>query len=196
MQLDLVLVAYNWNDIHYGTEGYNPDEVLASSRPWWYRSKILQNAWIRWVRFQDRSEARWRDNLTRLSPDQHWAVAYKRNLIEMSALSRQIGAKMILVSLPGLCRAAFDTTEYSMIIENTRANPASFPYWVRIKQFASATMQDVARTEGLGLLDVSAYFERFSNMERLKLFVDEMHTTKDGSEEIANAIYTYLTGRS
>jgi lysophospholipase L1-like esterase len=131
-----------------------------------------------------------------LRPDEYWAIAYKRNLIKMSTLSRRIGAEMVLVSLPGLCRpAALGTPEYSLIVENTRANPASFPYWVRMKQFTASTLQEVAGAEGVEMIDVSDYFERFSNADRLRLFVDEMHTTKDGSEQIANAIYAYLAAR-
>ena len=196
MQPDLILVAYNWNDIHYGTEGYDPDQPLATARPWWHGVKILQNAWIRWVRFQDRSEMRWGNNLAHLRPDEYRAIVYKRNLIKMSYLSRKIGAQMMFVNLPGLCReAAFGSPEYSVIVENTRANPASFPYWVKIKQFAASTLQEVGRTEGVGTIDVSGYFERFSSTDRLRLFVDEMHTTKDGSEQIANAIYAYLAAR-
>ena len=96
---------------------------------------------------------------------------------------------MILVNLPGLCRKeSRETSEYDVIISRSRVTPENFDFWVEVKSFEGALLADVAATTGMPLVDVSAAFDKFSGVQRLELFEDEMHLSDAGAREVAEAI--------
>ena len=130
------------------------------------------------------------DRIGQLRRDSPWARAYVNNLLEMHRVSSSIGARMVLVNLPGLVRKeGRDTSEYDLIVDRTRVTPENFDYWVEVKLFVSALLEDVAASTGMQLIDVHAAFDSFSGVQRVDLYTDEMHFTDAGAREVAEAIH-------
>ena len=188
-QPDLILVAYGWNDVFRGVSGDDPHAAASVETPWWYQSAVLQNLRARYLA-RTAQDARYHDDLiTRLRRDSPWSKAYVTNLLEMHRVASSIGARMILVNLPGLCRKeSRETSEYDVIISRSRVTPENFDFWVEVKSFEGALLADVAATTGMPLVDVSAAFDKFSGVQRLELFEDEMHLSDAGAREVAEAI--------
>lgn len=188
-QPDLILVAYGWNDVLKGVDGEDPHAAASTKAPWWYYSAVLQNLRIRYLVRTAHDARRYENLMTRLRRGSPWSTAYVSNLLEMRRVASSIGARMILVNLPGLCRKeSRDTSEYDLIVSRTRVTPENFDFWVEVKSFEGGLLADVAASAGMQLIDVSAAFEAFSGVQRLELFEDEMHFTDAGAREVAEAI--------
>ena len=108
----------------------------------------------------------------------------------MHEAAAAMGAEAVLVSLPGLCRReALGTPEYGLIVRSShRVTPANFPLWADMKRFVGDLFQDVGRRTGMKVIDVQGAFASFSGEDRLALFSDEMHASREGAEEIAQAV--------
>jgi lysophospholipase L1-like esterase len=190
---DMILVAFNWNDVIAGLDGEDPDSAISAELPWWAHSILLQNLRVRYLVHKSNDEALYKSWIAGLRRDQPWAKAFEQNLLAMQAIARDIKAEMVLVNLPGLCRKeSRDSGEYEMIIRKTRVTPASFDFYVSLKGFISDFLYDIGRGHGMTVSDVSSYFENFSDSQRLALFTDEMHASTAGSAEIAEAVYLCL----
>lgn len=188
---DIIMIAFVWNDAWQGIQGIDIGVARKSAKPWWYHSALLQNLRIRYLASKDNDanlHQSWTANLQR---DAAWAQTYVSNILEMLEIRQEITkAKIVLINLPGLCRDENTTSvEYRLIIGNTRVSSANYVLWVRLKRFISNLLHDLGRKHGVEVVDVHRYFEQFAELRRLELFADEMHTTKLGSEQIAQAIY-------
>jgi len=162
----------------------------STETPWWYYSKVLQNIRVRYMNYQSHNDTLYQTLIAQLRRDRPWGKAYVSNLLEMQKIASPIGAKMILVNLPGLCRKeSRDTSEYELIISRTRVTTENFDYWVEIKLFVAALLKELGREHGIQVIDVSSAFESFSGAQRIELFTDEMHFSDAGAREVANAIY-------
>lgn len=188
---DVLLVGYVWNDVMRGLRGENPHAATPPDTPWWYHSAILQNLRIRYLRYQETNSAvyeKYAESLgtARTSP---WGMAYEQNLLEMNAIASRVGAKLILVNLPGLCRKESRMShEYELILKRTRVTRENFDFWVSVKGFVTAEFERMGREHGIETIDVNSYFGRFSNEHRVGLFTDEMHLTDAGARAVAEAI--------
>ncbi len=191
---DLLLVDFNWNDFISGLGGNDPEAARIPKRKWFNYIKVFENLYIRYRVYQDSGEAYHKQRRLNLKRDKPWVNSFIRNLLAMRAIASEIHAEMVLVNLPGLCRKeSLNSSEYKMIIDRTRVNPASFPFWVELKNFVSDLLRDIGRQQECQVIDVHQHFEAFSGAQRLALFTDEMHATAPGAEEIAKAVYGGLT---
>ena len=191
----MVLVAFNWTDGTQGTEGVDPERVNIVPKPWWRHSKVAENLWIRAGRLEA-SDVRHQEKLRQeLRRDRTWARACERHLVEMQALCREIGAEMVLVDMPGLCRpgAAPDSEEFRAVVDRTRVTPANYPFWADMKVLMSGMFSDIGREQGVRVAGVSREFDTFTGPERVDLFVDEMHPNRRGAEKVALAVERSLT---
>lgn len=193
-QPDLLLVAYGWNDVTRGVEGEDPSLPASTSTPWWYHSAVLQNVRIRTMARMNHDPRRHARLLANLKRDSAWSQAYVMNLLEMNRIASAIGARTMLVNLPGLPRnpTSRGKDEYDLIIKNTRVTPENFDYWVAVKDYETALLADVGHEHGIPVIDVSRAFDQFSGAQRLSLFVDEMHLNDAGAREVAVAIHGHI----
>ena len=189
---DLILVAFNWNDVHYGLKGRDPDKPQLNKRRWWLYSVVLQNLHIRYLGFRDKSVSRNKLKIKNMQRDKYWARRFEQNILEMQDIASGINARIVLVKLPGLCREEADALEKEFILNKTRVNASNFPYWVKLKKFVSNMFNDLDREHGMQVVDVHSCFNKFSGLRRVVLFIDEMHFSEEGSEGVAKCIYSSL----
>jgi len=187
---DIILAAINWNDSTHGTVGIDPESVEVHEQPWWYQFALFQNLAIRYSLWQRNKRDYWGPRFLKLNRNEQWAKVYERNIVVMNEISRQIGARLILVNLPGLCRErAIVPGEYEEIIRrDMHISADSFPFWIAVKSFESAFLRDLGCHHDIPVIDVHRSFEMFSGRQRVDLFTDEMHHSAQGTEQIAEAI--------
>lgn len=190
---DLLLVAFNWNDAgEWAVHRYDPDRPIPDETPWWASFKILHNFRVRYLQSKF-DESEYRSWISELRRDRDWVAAYTRNLLAMRTIASEVGAAMVLVNLPGLCRReSLGSAEYQAIVTSGGASRAGFPWFVELKEFMAGLMADLSRDHDLPLIDVSASFDRFSGTERRGLFSDEIHYSEAGSEKVAEAVFLEL----
>ena len=189
---DLILVAFNWNDVHEGLEGLDPDKPKLSKKRWWLCSAVLQNFHIRYLGFRNKSVSSYKSKIKNMQRDKYWARRFEQNILEMQDIASGINARIVLVKLPGLCREEADALEKEFILNKTRVNASNFPYWVKLNRFVSNMFNDLSREHEMQMVDVHSFFNKFSGMCRVVLFTDEMHFSEEGSEEVAKCIYSSL----
>jgi len=189
---DLILVAFNWNDVHDGLEGLDPDKPKLNKKRWWLYSAVLQNLNIRYIGFQKKSVSRYKSKIKNMQRDKYWARRFEQHILEMQDIASDINARIMLVNLPGLCRKEADALEKELILNKTRVNASNFPYWVKLNKFISNMFNDLDREHEMQVVDVHSCFNKFSGLRRVVLFIDEMHFSEEGSEEVAKCIYSSL----
>ncbi|GEM_PF-7071856 len=194
LQPDMVLSALSWNDGFKGIKGIDPERVRVPRKPWVRRVKIFENLWIRFDNLKDADRGTQEKLRKKILRDSRWADSFVRNLKEMDRVCRGMGAVLLLVDLPGLCRrgAAPDSEEFRAVLSGTRVTPAGWPLWVDLKGMMSGLFQEVSHETGIPVIDVSGRFEVFTGPERVALFMDEMHASKPGAREIARAVHQAL----
>ena len=194
LEPDMVLASLNWNDGNAGAEGMDPGQSLSSRKPWWRHVKITENIWIRLTGLESADPGHQQRLRKELRFDKPWARACVRNLTEMDAAAREMGAEMVLVDLPGLCRFGVEegSEEFRAVVERTRVTAANYPFWAELKGVMSGLFREVSRRQGVPVADAGKHFDLFTGPARVDLFTDEMHVNRRGAAEVAEAVHLAL----
>ncbi len=187
---DMVIVAFNWTDATQGAEGVDPEKVQMPSKPWWRKVKIIENLWVRSMSAEASDAGHQEKIRAELRRDRAWARACERNLAEMQDICREMGAEMVLVDMPGLCRpgVAPDSEEFRSVVGRTRVTPANYPSWADMKTLMSGLFSDMGRERGIRVAGVSREFDAFTGPGGVDLFTDEMHPSRSGAEKVASTV--------
>jgi len=96
----------------------------------------------------------------------------------------------VLINLPGLARQKDITSvEARSAMARAGLTADNYLFYAEMKSLISEMLHDVGRQHNVPVIDVHRYYENFHDTELLSLFVDVAHTTPQGSEQIARAIY-------
>ncbi len=191
---DLLLVAFNWNDLYAGVQGHDPNKRKVNKKRWWLNFALMENAYVRFLVHKSHSNEKFIKYTEGLKLDTDYTEVFRDNIINMHNIASKINAEMALVNLPGLCRdVSVKSYEYDIILKRTRVTDASFPFFYKLKKFISTLLNGISNDIGVDFIDVSSGFNSFSEEKRLELFVDEMHFTEKGSDEVAKYIYGFLS---
>jgi lysophospholipase L1-like esterase len=190
---DMILVAFNWNDFIDGLNGIDPEAVKSEEKRWWHHSVIAQNLRIRFLQWKYGNEKLYEEWTQSLRRDQPWAKVFKRNIVSMGSIARQMGADFVLINLPGLCRET-DVLgeEYRLIVTGTRVKPANFAFYTKLKEHVGVFLYEIGAEMNVEVINVEEDFHVFKGKDRTALFTDEMHTTALGSREIAKSVHRGL----
>ena len=194
LEPDLLLLASNWNGPWSGIAGWDPEvAVQVDWDPWWEHLKLFENLRNRYVNYVDGSQATTEQYRARLRREEPWLETFEGNLLKMRATASDIGAQVIIVSLPGLTRTTATIAERTLVVNRTSETPETYLFWAEMKDFIGASFEKLGRERNIPVIDVHERFERFAETERLKLFVTLTHMTTEGHQEIATSIQEDLS---
>ena len=187
---DMLLLVFNWNDSWKALRNNLPfNEVTSIERPLWSHVKIFENLRSRYLNYQTRNERTIRNMTAGLRDDAAWAIGLRHHILEMNNAAERIGARVVVIALPGLCRPRdLASPAGPAIVRLASDDERLCRFWAALNEFEAKLFLDLGDDSGIPVINVREAFERFESHERTRLFTDVMHLTVTGSRETAAAV--------